>query len=300
MTYTNEELLEMFKSDFTNSKKEISLDTVELYLNNIKYMLNFLKNKPILEITEDDILDYMESIQDKVSRSTYNNRVFSYRTLFNKLRVNRKLKPLHIQNPAIDIETYRKVENKRKVELSLVEQSILVKYTKDARERAIMIVLLKSGLRIAELINITLDDYLYRNEKNEVLIVGKGNKSRLVYFDKECIDSVEEYLKTRKDTSDRLFTSYGQNGVLDSCNLSRRIKNIAKRSGYFRDDRITQLCNHLMRTTCASTMINVDKIPLHTVQKLLGHTNINTTTIYAHAEEETVRNYIDGRKSIAI
>lgn len=299
-TYTNEELLEMFKSDFTNSKKEVSVRTVELYMTNIGYLLSFLNNKPILEITEDDILDYMESIQENVSRSTYNNRIFSYRTLFNVLRVNRKLKPLHIQNPAIDVETYRRVENKRKTELSLVEQSILIKYAKDERERAIMIVLLKTGLRIAELIDITLNDYIYRNESNEVLIVGKGNKSRLVYFDKECIDSVEEYLKVRKDTSDKLFTSYGQNGVLDSCNLSRRIKNIAKRSNYFRDDRINQLCNHLMRTTCASTMINVDKIPLHTVQKLLGHTNINTTTIYAHAEEETVRNYIDGRRNIAV
>ena len=298
-TYTNEELLEMFRVDFSNSKKEVSARTVELYMTNIGYLLTFLNNKPILDITEDDILDYMESIKS-VSKSTYNNRVFSFRTLFNVLRVNRKLKDLHIQNPAVDVETYRKVDNKRKTELSLVEQSILINHAKDARERAILIVLLKMGLRITELIDIKLEDYLYRNEFNEISIIGKGNKERVVYFDNECIEAVDEYLKVRKNTSDRLFTSYGQNGVLDSCNLSRRIKNIAKRSGYFRDDRISQLCNHLMRTSCFSTMLNEDDVPLDVVQEWAGHTSINTTRIYAHTDRRRMMECVQGRKSIAI
>ena len=300
MAYTNEELLEMFKSDFTNSKKEVSTRTVELYMTNIGYLLAFLNNKAILEITEDDVLDYMESINNEVSKSTYNNRVFSFRTLFNVLRVNRKLKELHIQNPAVDVETYRKVENKRKTELSLVEQSILIKHAKDARERAILIVLLKMGLRITELIDIKFEDYIYRNEFNEISIIGKGNKERVVYFDDECIEAVNEYLKVRKNTCDRLFTSYGQNGILDSCNLSRRIKNIAKRSNYFREDRITQLCNHLMRTSCFSTMLNEDDVPLDVVQEWAGHTSINTTRIYAHTDKERMRRCVENRKNIAM
>ena len=137
MTYTNEELLEMFQSDFSNSKKDVSSKTVDIYTANIKYLLTFLNNKPILDIKEDDILNYMESVNANISKSTYNNRVFSFRTLFNVLRVNRKLKDLNINNPANDVETYRKVDNKRKTELSLVEQSMLIKYSKDAREKAI-------------------------------------------------------------------------------------------------------------------------------------------------------------------
>lgn len=300
MTYTNEELLEMFQSDFSNSKKDVSSKTVDIYIANIKYLLTFLNNKPILKITEDDILNYMESVNANISKSTYNNRVFSFRTLFNVLRVNRKLKDLNINNPANDVETYRKVDNKRKTELSLVEQSMLIKYSKDAREKAIMVVLLKMGLRITELIEIKLDDYLYRNEFNEILINGKGNKDRVIYFDEECIGVVDEYLMVRKNTCDRLFTSYGQNGVLDSCNLSRRIKNIAKRSGYFRDDRINELCNHLMRTSCFSTMLNEDDIPLDVVQEWAGHTSINTTRIYAHTDKMRMRKCVEGRKSIAV
>ena len=300
MTYTNEELLEMFQSDFSNSKKDVSSKTVDVYITNIKYLLTFLNNKPILDIKEDDILNYMESVNANISKSTYNNRVFSFRTLFNVLRVNRKLKDLNINNPANDVETYRKVDNKRKTELSLVEQSMLIKYSKDAREKAIMVVLLKMGLRITELIEIKLDDYLYRNEFNEILINGKGNKDRVIYFDEECIGVVDEYLMVRKNTCDRLFTSYGQNGVLDSCNLSRRIKNIAKRSGYFRDDRINELCNHLMRTSCFSTMLNEDDIPLDVVQEWAGHTSINTTRIYAHTDKMRMRKCVEGRKSIAV
>ena len=68
MTYTNEELLEMFQSDFSNSKKEVSSKTVDTYTANIKYLLTFLNNKPILEITEDDILNYMESVDRKSTR----------------------------------------------------------------------------------------------------------------------------------------------------------------------------------------------------------------------------------------
>lgn len=66
-------------------------------------------------------------------------------------------------------------------------------------------VLLKMGVRIAELIDIKLEDYLYRNEYNEILINGKGNKDRVIYFDDESIQAIDEYLKVRKNTCDRLF-----------------------------------------------------------------------------------------------
>lgn len=301
MNMTNNELVELFRDDYGNSTKDVSERTINLYVNNVKYLFDFLGNKPILEITSDDVLDYFDDIRKSdISKSTYNNRVFSARTFFNVLISNRKLEHLNLVNPTLKVTTYRKVDNKRKSELSLVEQSILIKFSKNAREKAIMIVLLKMGVRIAELIDIKLDDYLYRNEYNEILINGKGNKDRVIYFDDESIQAVDEYLKVRKNTCDRLFTSNGQGGILDSCNLSRRIKNIAKRSGHFREDRIKQLCNHLMRTSCFSTMLNEYDIPLDVAQVLAGHVSINTTRIYSHTDQKRIRKSLENRKNIAI
>lgn len=299
--YTNEELIELFRDDYSNSTKDVSMKTVDLYITNVKYFLTALNNKSILEITQDETLDYFDAIRrTDISKSTYNNRVSSIRTFFNVLINNRKLEYLNLTNPTVKATTYRKVDSKHKNELSLVEQSILIKYTKDAREKAIMIVLLKMGLRITELIDIKLDDYLYRNELNELIINGKGNKDRVIWLDAECIEAIDEYLKVRKDTCDRLFTSYGQKGILDSCNLSRRIKNIAKRSGYFRDARIDELCNHLMRTSCFSTMLNEDDVPLDVVQEWAGHSSMNTTRIYAHTDKMRMRRCVEGRKNIAV
>lgn len=301
MNMTNSELVELFRDDYGNSTKDVSDRTINLYVNNVKYIFDFLGNKPILEITSDDVLDYFDDIRKSdISKSTYNNRVFSARTFFNVLINNRRLEHLNLVNPTLKVTTYRKVDNKRKSELSLVEQSILIKFSKNAREKAIMIVLLKMGVRIAELIDIKLEDYLYRNEYNEILINGKGNKDRVIYFDDESIQAIDEYLKVRKNTCDRLFTSNGQGGVLDSCNLSRRIKNIAKRSGYFREDRIKQLCNHLMRTSCFSTMLNEDEVPLDVVQEWAGHSSMNTTRIYAHTDKMRMRRCVENRKNIAI
>ena len=50
MTYTNEELIELFRDDYSNSTKDVSMKTVELYITNVKYLLDFLHNKPILDL----------------------------------------------------------------------------------------------------------------------------------------------------------------------------------------------------------------------------------------------------------
>ena len=92
-TYTNEELIELFRDDYSNSTKDVSMKTVDLYITNVKYLLDFLHNKPILDITKDDVLDYFDNIRKSdISKSTYNNRVFSARTFFNVLINNRKLR----------------------------------------------------------------------------------------------------------------------------------------------------------------------------------------------------------------
>ena len=76
---------------------------------------------------------------------------------------------------------------------------------------------------------------------------------------------------------------------MDRGNVSRTIKCIARRSGYFSDDRIAELCNHLCRATCGSTMLNERNIPLDVVQEVLGHTNIATTRIYAKTSSDRVK-----------
>jgi len=55
-----------------------------------------------------------------------------------------------------------------------------------------------------------------------------------------------------------------------------------------------------MRTSCFSTMLNEDDIPLDVVQEWAGHTSINTTRIYAHTDKMRMRKCVEGRKSIAV
>lgn len=286
--YTNEELLKIFENDFRYSKKNNSEKSLTLYLKNINYLLEFLNNKPIFEITEDDIYDYLDTIKE-LSHNTYNTRVIAFRSLFNVLRKNREIKKnFRVINVAEDIETYE-VKSYLKNPLSQIEQQMLIKYAKNKREVAMLKVMLSCGLRIHELIALTLNQYKNRTDDNIIILTTtKGSKQRYMILNEECINAIEDYLPNRKEGSDKLFVS-NQGNQIDRANMSRTIKCIAKRSGYFSDERIKELNNHLFRHTAGYDLLNEKGKPLDVVQSLLGHASPKTTQIYANTDLKRIK-----------
>lgn len=288
MTYTNEELLETYKTDMMYSKKKKSLGTIDIYLKDIGYFLSFLNNKPIFDVTEDDVYDYLDSIKN-LARNTYSQRLSAIKSLYRILRINRTIKKQYnIVDPAIYVEGYDR-ECSNKTPMSKREQMLLLKYAKNKREKALFTIMLSCGLRASEVIALTLAQYQTRVNGREILLTEtKGNKIRYIVLNDECIDAIDEYLPTRKDGCDKLFVSNGSKPMDRSC-MSRTIKTVARRSGGFTEDRITQLNNHLCRHTTADVLLNEMHEQLHVVQAVLGHSSPKTTQIYAKTNLSTVR-----------
>lgn len=280
---TNKELLNIFeksvvKAPFNNSEK-----TKSDYTRHIGYLLTYLNDKPIADITSKDIKSFFTSMD--ISDSTYNVYLSAYKTLYKVLNYNEIIE----HNPTLSLMTVRNVKHEEKTPMTAMEQKMLIRYSKNARDKAIITTLLNSGMRIEECLTLTLSDYLNRDGDDMITLTNtKRDHDRNIFLNEDTVYAIEDYLEKRKSGCDYLFVSDGGN-KMDRGNVSRTIKCIARRSGYFSDDRIEELCCHLCRATTASTMLNDRNIPLDVVQEVLGHTSIATTRIYAKTSSDRVK-----------
>ena len=158
--------------------------------------------------------------------------------------------------------------------------------------------LVNTGLRISELLNITLNDYKYAKEHDgELNVIGKGNKLRVVYLNDKVIETVDKYLIIRKESKyNNLFISNGCVPMDRSC-ISRTLKTTAKRSGHFTDDEISKIHNHVLRHSYTTEAIEAN-IPLEVVSKTLGHSSTTITyNTYLHMSKNRIK---DSMKNFSI
>lgn len=284
---TNNELLEMFKETASSKVFKIAERTLSEYCKSINYLLDFLNNKSIIDITRKDIKAYMQSISE-VSDSTYNARLSAYKTLFKVLAYDYRTEDFFKNDPTFGIINVKKVENKKKNPLTKEEQFYLVKFAKNERDKAIIVTLLNTGLRIHELINLTLDQYLNRVDGEIKILVNKGSyNDQYIIINEETEKCIDDYLLVRKNNSNKLFVS-NQGTEMDRTAISRMIKNTARRSGQFEEERISELSNHIMRHTMATNMINND-VPIEVVAQTLRHHGLGTVMTYAKVSKDRVK-----------
>nr|WP_232104532.1 site-specific tyrosine recombinase XerD [Pseudomonas oryzihabitans] len=147
------------------------------------------------------------------------------------------------------------------------------------RDRTMLEVLYATGLRVTELISLTLDEVNLR--EGSLRVFGKGSKERLIPLGEEAIAWLESYLKTARplllggQPGDILFPS--QRGTpMTRQTFWHRIKLHAQVAGIR-----TSLSPHTLRHAFATHLLN-HGADLRTVQMLLGHTSLSTTQIYTH------------------
>lgn len=276
------------------------------------YMKEFENYHIYLEHSEETLLTYAKWINlffdktnldvDKVeeihvTRFMMSNREWSsatkhnfYSSIKSFYKVLISLKLVNMDNPCENIRV-PKVKNEEKIPLTRVEQGILIKNSKNARDKAILTTMFNTGMRVMEIQNLTLEQYKNRGEYNEInLTVTKGDKDRTIFLNEACVQAIEEYLPTRKETDlPFLFISNGGKKMDRTC-MSRTIKTIAKRCNEFEEDRIDKMCNHLLRTSFATTKANEDNVPLAILSKVMGHaTTAVTSKVYVKADKEKIR-----------
>lgn len=263
-----------------NKKSE---GTIHEYVRNLTDVFTTIgKNEEA--IAYEDIENYKLSIAS-LSSSTINTRISALKSYYKFLMQRRYIEV----NPVEYVEC-PKVKNKEKIPLTGEQVRAMIAKTSNVRTEAFIMALATTGMRIAELASVTIDDYNNR-VGNTIIITGKGDKERRVTFPDEAIACIDKYIWSERSihaakTGTNLLFVSNQGTALAAGNMGEQLKKIAKEAGIPQWEKV---CNHLMRTTCATLALR-NGVELPTIQKMLGHSNINTTTRYAKIADETVAN----------
>jgi site-specific recombinase XerD len=154
----------------------------------------------------------------------------------------------------------------------------------ELRDLAIVDMLASTGMRIGEMVLLNRDDLNF-NER-ECIVLGKGSKERIVYFDARAKLHLQEYLKSRVDDNPALFvTAKKPYNRLTKNGIEFILKNIAKKTGISR----LRLYPHKYRSTFATNLLNKGA-DLSTISKMMGHANVDTTlNVYCDYKTDTLK-----------
>ena len=136
-------------------------------------------------------------------------------------------------------------------------------------------------MRVGELVKLNIEDINFT--ERECIVLGKGNKERVVYFDARTKIHLKRYLENRKDNNKALLISLkAPYNRLSIAGVELRLRKIGEKLG------IKKVYPHKFRRTLAT--IAIDKgMPIEQVQKLLGHEKIDTTLQYAMVKQSNVK-----------
>lgn len=155
------------------------------------------------------------------------------------------------------------------------------------RDRALLELLYSSGLRVAEIVSVTLDRLDL--ERGFIRVTGKGNKTRVVPVGRAARDAIDAYLSTERPslvtrkTGSHLFISV-RGTKLTTQRVWQIVKKRAELAGID-----TNVYPHLFRHSFATHLLG-NGADLRVIQELLGHADISTTQIYTHVDAKRLRN----------
>jgi len=152
------------------------------------------------------------------------------------------------------------------------------------RDYCILTIFLNCGLRISEIAGLDLQSI----REDHIIVLGKGNKERVVYINDACADAINEYLIVRKrvaTTEKRALFLSSRRIRISTSTIHALVKKHLLSAGLD----ASKYSSHKLRHTAATLMLK-SGVDVRTLQELLGHEHLNTTQIYTHVENESLRN----------
>jgi len=288
--------------DYLEVERGLSNNT---QINYARYLKKFslwleMKNKENLlphELTTDDIWNYrlylaryIDRKNKPLSKQTQNYYLIALRSLLSYFS-DKDIQSI----PADKIKLPKDAQKEKSIKfltLDQIERLLTAPTTSDAqglRDRAILETLFSTGLRVAELAALNVEQF--KNIKNindlEITVIGKGNHPRTVYFSERALSWIKKYLDTRDDDYKALFINYRSRKDSDKRLTVRSIERIVKH--------YSTLANvpffttpHTLRHSMATDLLN-QGVDLRIIQEFLGHRNISTTQVYTHVTNKKLK-----------
>lgn len=151
--------------------------------------------------------------------------------------------------------------------------------TASVRDRALAVTLLYTGLRVAELAALNVDDVSLSAKRGRLIVwQGKGGRQRELPLNPTARDAISAYLETRRDCEAKALWLNRTGGRLSARSISTAITVIGTACGL-------EISPHVLRHTCATQMIRKDKIDIVLAASLLGHSRLESTRRYALPSE---------------
>lgn len=269
---------ELLKRYFAwKSTEGMSVKSLKSYKFIVDKALNEIQ-KPIPEITEDDLFMYLSMLKYNGAKDTYLRNVRNYLSaLFNWLFS----KKLIANNPMNGISPI-KIDKTIKEAFSSVELEKLRRATKTTRDLAIVELLYASGMRVSEMEALNRSDIDLVNKA--VKVYGKGGKERWVYINDTAAYYVDAYLRSRTDNDFALFVGLRKPYTrLDVSAIQRMLRELGKRTG------IKKVHPHRFRRTLATDLLRKG-MTIEEVSMILGHEKIDTTMGYCNINQQSVKN----------
>ena len=272
---------------FLNAKKieGCSERTLSYYKTTVEKLLDRITD-PIRKVTTDDIREYLASYQglNDCSKTTIDNIRRNISSFFTWLEEEDYI----IKSPMRRIHKIKTTKTVKEV-ISDEEIERMRDKCKNLRDLAIIDLLYSTGMRIGELVRLNIDDIDF--EERECIVFGKGDKERRVYFDAKTKIHLMGYINSRSDDNPALFVTL--DAPCDRLKISGveiRLRRLGRELG------INRVHPHKFRRTMATRAIDKG-MPVEQVQKLLGHSQIDTTMRYAIVNQTNVK--VAHRKFIA-
>ena len=276
-----------YLSMFLNAKKieGCSDRTLSYYETTIaKLLSNF--SEPIRKVTTDEIRGYLANYQtiNNCSKVTIDNVRRNISSFFTWLEEEDYI----IKSPMHRIHKIKTVKMVKEI-ISDEEIEKLRDSCDNLRDLAIIDLLYSTGIRIGELVRLNIDDINF--EERECVVLGKGDKERKVYFDAKTKIHLQGYINNRSDNNPALFVTL--DAPYDRLKISGveiRLRSLGRELG------INRIHPHKFRRTMATRAIDKG-MTIEQVQRLLGHSQIDTTMHYAIVNQTNVK--VSHRKFIA-
>lgn len=275
LSISNEEYMNMFLA--AKRIEGCSDRTIKYYRVTVEHMLNRIPSE-VRRITTDDIRRYLVEYQqiNSCSKVTVDNVRRNLSSFFSWLEEEDYI----LKSP---MRRIHKIKTKQPVKEIITDEMIerLRDNCKCIRDLAIIDLLYSTGIRVGELVGLNKSDIDF--EERECIVYGKGDKERRVYFDAKAKLHLLNYLNTRVDNNPALFVTLDAPFErLKISGVEIRVRELGRKLN------IDKIHPHKFRRTMATRAIDKG-MPIEQVQKILGHSQIDTTMQYAIVNQNNVK-----------